>query len=218
MSADNTSSARLNFLVTFNQAVCGVDRYDFNLVTSGTISYASFISVSGLAGTTTRIVTVIVGSGSGTFDLDMIDNGTIRDGARNYLGGAGLSNGDYTNGEIYMIERTPPIVVSITRGNADPSGASTLKYVVTFSESVTGVDRYDFNLTATGGISGASVISVSGTGSVRTIIVNAGAGSGTLQLDLIDNDSIRDAKNNRLGGAGAGNGGFSRPIYTIIKP
>ncbi|MBI5945646.1 MAG: ExeM/NucH family extracellular endonuclease [Chloroflexi bacterium] len=217
MSADNTSAAYANFLVTFTKPVAGVDKFDFNVITTGTISEASIISVAYPIGTT-RKVTILLGNGSGTVHIDLIDNGTIRDDARNYLGGAGLSNGDYTNGETYTIERTPPTVVSITRGNADPSGASTVKYVVTFSESVTGVDKYDFNLTAAGGVSGASIVSVGGIGSVRTIIVNTGAGSGTLQLDLIDNDSIRDAKNNRLGGVGAGNGDFSGPVYTINKP
>lgn len=217
ISADNTSATRVNFLVTFSESVAGVDRYDFNVITTGTISDASIISVSGSVGTT-RMVTVHIGSGSGTLHIDLIDNGTIRDAVRNFLGGAGLSNGDYIMGETYTIERTPPTVVSIVRGSNDPTGAPTIKYIVTFSEPVTGADRYDFNLIATGDISGASIISVSGTGAVRTIKVNTGTGTGTLQLGLIDNDTILDARRNRLGGTGVGNGDFTGQAYTISRP
>lgn len=218
ISADNTSSARLNFLVTFNKAVSGVDRYDFNVAITGTLTNASIISVSGLAGTATRVVSIQVGSGSGTLHLDLIDNNTIRDAAKNSLGGAGLLDGDYFAGETYTIERTPPAVLSIVRGSADPSSAAKVTFIVTFSESVTGVDKSDFALTFSAGISNAAIVSVSGSGAVRVVTVNTGSGSGTLQLNLIDNDSIRDAKKNRLGGEGAGNGNFNGPLYTVVKP
>ncbi|MBI5963342.1 MAG: ExeM/NucH family extracellular endonuclease [Chloroflexi bacterium] len=216
-SPDNTSAAVVNFLVTFDKPVIGVDRYDFRLTATGTIVNASIISIGGVVGTT-RTVTVLAGNGSGTLDLDLVDNDTIRDVVRNPLGGGGLLNGDYFAGEIYTIERTPPTVVSIMRAGADPTSAALVNFTVTFSEVVTGVDKYDFSLIATGDIAGASIISVSGAGAVRTVTVNTGSGSGTLQLDVIDNDTIRDIKYNLLGGNGAGNGNFTGVAYTISKP
>jgi hypothetical protein len=216
-SPDNTSAAVVNFLVTFTRPVAGVDRYDFRLTSTDTISDASIISVGGVVGTT-RTVTVYAGNGSGTLDLDLVDNDTIRDVVRNPLGGGGLVNGDYIAGEIYTIERTPPTVVSIMRTGADPTSASTVNFTVTFSESVTGVDKYDFNLITTGDVAGASILSVSGTGTVRTVTVNTGTGSGTLQLDLVDNDTIWDMKHNLLGGSGAGNGNFTGQGYMISRP
>ena len=48
--------------------------------------------------------------------------------------------------------------------------------------------------------------------------MNTGTGDGTLRLDLIDDDSIRDGIDNPLGGAGAGNGNFTTgETYTIDK-
>ena len=49
------------------------------------------------------------------------------------------------------------------------------------------------------------------------VTASTGTGSGTLGLDLIDNDSILDASGNPLGGAGAGNGNFRGDVYTIDR-
>ena len=73
---------------------------------------------------------------------------------------------------------------------------------------MTGVTAADFSLTAPG-ITGASVTSVTGTGATRTVGVNTGTGSGTITLNVLDDDSIMDAATNRLGGTGAGNGSFT---------
>jgi hypothetical protein len=82
---------------------------------------------------------------------------------------------------------------------------------------VTGVDVTDFTL-STGGLSGAAIVSVSGAGSTYTVIVNTGSSNGTIRLDLIDDDSIRNGSNDPLGGAGSGNGNFTNgKPYTVIK-
>ncbi|MBI5944060.1 MAG: hypothetical protein HY864_06805, partial [Chloroflexi bacterium] len=125
------------------------------------------------------------------------------------LGGTGLANGNFTSGESYTLDKVAPTVVSIVRANADPTTASTLNFMVTFSESVIGVDKFDFSLVTTGSISGANINSVSGTGLTRTVNVNSISGAGTIRLDLIDNDTIRDTVNNRLGGTGTGNGNYT---------
>ncbi len=90
-----------------------------------------------------------------------------------------------------------PIVVEVL-----PSGASAFQ--VTFSKPVTGVDVSDF---AVAGAKAASVVSVVGSGSVYTVLVNAG-GATSLELSVLDDDSIVDSSGNTLGGTGAGNGGF----------
>jgi hypothetical protein len=112
---------------------------------------------------------------------------------------------------------TPPTVLSIVRANASPTSAASVNFTVSFSESVTGVDTGDFNLTTTG-VSGAAVSGVSGSGATRTVMVNTGSGNGTLRLDLIDNDTIKDLSNNPLGGTGGGNGNFTAgETYTIQR-
>jgi hypothetical protein len=111
----------------------------------------------------------------------------------------------------------PPIVLSSVLANANPTNAANAGFTVTFSKVVTGVDQPDFALTTTG-VTGASIASVSGSGKTYTVIVNTGSGNGTVRLDVMDNDSIRDGSNNSLGGAGTGNGNFNGgEMYTVIK-
>ena len=113
---------------------------------------------------------------------------------------------------------SPPTVQSITRVNASPTNLASVDFLVTFSESVTGVDTTDFDLTTTGGIATASITGVTGSGATRTVSVNTGTGDGTIRLDLDDDDTILDGSNNKLGGVGAGNGSFTTgEVYTIDK-
>ncbi len=44
----------------------------------------------------------------------------------------------------------------------------------------------------------AAIVSVSGSGARYTVTVDTGGGPGTLRLDLVDDDSIRDAAGNPL--------------------
>jgi MSHA biogenesis protein MshQ len=50
------------------------------------------------------------------------------------------------------------------------------------------------------------------------VTANTGSGTGTLGLNLVDNDSIIDAGSVPLGGAGAGNGNFTGEVYTVSPP
>src|SRR5439155_1208231 len=49
------------------------------------------------------------------------------------------------------------------------------------------------------------------------LTANTGSGSGTLGLNLVDDDSIADSAGNKLGGTGTGNGNFTGEVYTIDK-
>ena len=89
-----------------------------------------------------------------------------------------------------------------------------MRFALSFSEAVTGVDLTDFSLTGTA-TSGASVGAVSGSGSAYLVTVATGASDGTLGLVLTDDDSITDGSGNRLGGTGIGNGSFAGPAYTV---
>ena len=116
----------------------------------------------------------------------------------------------------YTIDNTAPTVSSITRADANPTaGAGSVSWTVTFSEDVTNVDDADFALVAGGGVSGASITSVTGSGSVWTVTAYPGVNTGTLGLNLVDNDSIVDGVGNRLGGTGANNGNFTGEVYNV---
>jgi hypothetical protein len=113
-----------------------------------------------------------------------------------------------------------PAVSSILRTTPSTSStnATSVVFTVTFSQAVTGVDISDFSLTTTG-VAGASISSVNGVNNTntRTVTVNTGTGNGTLRLNLIDNDSIKNSQNSPLGGVGSGNGSFAGQVYTIDK-
>jgi photosystem II stability/assembly factor-like uncharacterized protein len=104
-----------------------------------------------------------------------------------------------------------PIVSSIVLIDGNPTSASTVNFLVTFSKPVTGVNTSapfsDFAIN-TSGLTGASISKVTGTEAVYTVSVNTGTGLGSLRLDVMDDDSIKDAYNIPLGGAGIGNGNY----------
>ncbi|PYS23626.1 MAG: hypothetical protein DMF72_08740 [Acidobacteria bacterium] len=124
---------------------------------------------------------------------------------RNYnIGGVGKCKGTQ-----------PPNVGYIIRADANPSPASSVHFTVVFTNSVTGVDASDFVVTTTGSLSDAVVTNITGSGTTYTVTVGNYIGSGTLRLDVVDDDSINDGSL-PLGGSGLGNGNFTAgEIYTI---
>ena len=112
---------------------------------------------------------------------------------------------------------TVPAVVSIDRSAPPSAGTSAAEvtYVVTFSEPVTNVSSADFALATTGSASAPLPFVVTGSGAVYSVKAIEIQGSGTLRIDLIDDDSIRNVENVPLGGSGAGNGNFQGQTYQI---
>jgi uncharacterized protein YkwD len=108
-------------------------------------------------------------------------------------------------------------VQSIMRVGSSPTFAPSVDFALTFSEPVTGVDTDDFILTTTG-VSGASVTDVNGADDIYTVTVATGTGSGTIRLDVLDDDSIEDGTGKPLGGTGEHNGDYiNGEIYTLEK-
>ena len=216
--ANPTDAASVNFTVTFSEAVSGVDPSDFSLTTTGSISGALVTNVSGSGNMYT--VTVGTGSGNGDLRLDVVDDDSILNASGSPLGGPGAGNGNFTSGEAYTIvktDNTAPIVTSILRTDANPTTANSVHFNVIFSEAVINVDADDFVLTRTGNLS-VYISNISSSANIYTITVSSssGIGSGTLRLDLIDNDSIMDSATLPLGGVGAGNGSFTTgEVYSI---
>ncbi|MEN8241504.1 MAG: choice-of-anchor Q domain-containing protein, partial [Chloroflexota bacterium] len=111
-----------------------------------------------------------------------------------------------------IVDAPPPSVSSVTRSDSNPTGASSIDFTITFSESVTGVDTADFSLTTTGAVSGESITGVSGSGDSYTVTVATGTGDGTIRLDVLDDDSIIDIDSLPL------DGGFtSGEVYEIDR-
>ncbi len=192
--------------VQFSKSVTGVDAADFAVTTTG-LTGSSINSVSGSGTAYTVMVNVGTGS-SGTLRLDVVDNDTILDTVLQPLGGVGLGNGDFTTGQVYTIDRAYPVVSGITRVDPNPTRADVVHFLVTFSRAVSYVAVNDFEVTSDG-LTGATVTGMSGSGTSYTVTVATGSGSGTLRLDLIDGDSIRDDAFNPLGGPGYLNGNYT---------
>ncbi|UXI70579.1 beta strand repeat-containing protein [Tahibacter amnicola] len=130
---------------------------------------------------------------------------------------AGISGGSLM---VYGCTNGCPLVISSVRANPSPTTSATANYTVTFSEAVTGVDAADFTLTTTG-LTGASVGTVTGSGTTYNVTVNTGTGLGTLRLNVIDNDTIV-AGAVPLGGTGiagsAGSGDFTTgEVYNVNR-
>src|SRR5207237_4113487 len=111
---------------------------------------------------TTYTVTVDTGTGVGTVRLDVVDDDSIQstDALVLPLGGTGAGNGNFSAGEVYTISKSDPVVVSITRVEANPTNLGVVHFTVNFSKPVTDVNiapSSDFALTTTGTIAGASI-------------------------------------------------------------
>lgn len=114
--------------------------------------------------------------------------------------------------------KIPLVVASIEGMSPNPTNANSILYRVLFSDSVTGLDESDFVITTTGSIQNAAISDISGSGNEYLITMNTGSGTGTLRLDIVDDDSIVDTLSNPLGGPGPGNGDFQGDeTYTIDK-
>lgn len=208
-----TNAELVRFAVNFSEDVSGVDAGDFILTATGTISNYSIIDAYGAGASYT--VTVYTGNGDGTLRLDLVDNDSILDSTSLPLGGPG--NGIYSLGESYLINKNVPFLISSLRADPSPSAAASVRFLVTFSEPVSGVDAADFVL-STSGLSEAGITSVIGFDLNYVVTVNSGNGNGSLRLDLLDNDSILDSASSPLGGSGVGNGNFiTGETYSINR-
>ncbi|MHB0925580.1 MAG: Ig-like domain-containing protein, partial [Gallionellaceae bacterium] len=203
---DPSNAASVSWTVTFSASVTGVSSSNFTLVNSGLGGTPAITSVTGSGNT--RTVTASTGTGSGTLGLNMTNTTGVS---------PALTNLPFT-GQVYTMDGTAPVVSSLARVNPTPTALASVSWTVTFSESVTGVNAGDFALVQAGGVSGALITSVTGSGVSWTVTASTGTGNGTLGLNLTDDDSIIDSVSNPLGGTGAGNGSFTGEVYTVTRP
>lgn len=214
-----TSQNRVRYEVQFNQDVTGVDLTDFRL--DPTIPDAAVDEVQGSG----RVYTVFVNTGSenGSLQLNLVDDDSIRTSDGTPLGGEGTGNGNFS-GQPYTVEKSappppnpPPFANSINRLDGNPTAQPRVNYEVQFDQEVTGVDLADFRLTTGGSVTGARVSYLQGSGGTYQVLVTTGTGNGTIQLNLVDDDSIKNSEGTPLGGAGAGNGNLLGQIYTVQR-
>lgn len=119
-------------------------------------------------------------------------------------------DGTYDIGAYDSGDTVDPAVLAVTREDASPTGASFVRFCVTFSEPVEGVDPGDFQIDTSNAkaVGGAEILGVTGTGASYVVSVSTGSGDGALRLRLLDDNSIVDGTENLLGGIGLGDGDF----------
>jgi len=209
---DPSGSAPISFTVVFAEPVTGFEGsdVDFSASTAPGPLGADVTEVAPLDGTTYHVA---VGGMTGPGDvIASLLAGVVTDAAGNPNAPSTSTDNTVT------FDPVVPIVTGVRRAAPDPTNAASLPFTVTFAKPVSGVDATDFTLTTDGTLSGASVAGVSGSGATWTVTVDTGSGSGTLRLDVVDDDSIRDAAANPLGGPGAGNGDFTAgELYTVDR-
>ena len=108
-----------------------------------------------------------------------------------------------------------PFVLSIETADPNPTDEAYVDFTVTFNEAVTGVDETDFSPTIDG-LTVANITEVVGMDDQYTVTVYT-RGTGTLRLDLDDDNTIEDATSNPLGGAGIGDGDFDGGEVYILR-
>jgi Domain of unknown function (DUF4347)/RTX calcium-binding nonapeptide repeat (4 copies) len=206
------AAGSVNYAVTFNQEVTGVDVADFTLAASG-LAGTSITSVTG-SGKNYNVL-VNTGNGSGSLGLNLTDNDSIQNVVNLPLGGTGSGNGNF-RGQAYNITKTPPRVASISRLEGSPTNAALVNFSVIFTENVLQVDAADFALATN--VAGARINSVTRVnGNYYTVAVNTGSGDGLIGLNLVDNDSVLNTLGIVLGGAGNGNGNFVGEAYQVDR-
>ena len=193
-----TNAGTVQFLVTFNKDVTGVDASDFVIDASG-LSGAAITSVTGTGSTWT--VTVSTGTGSGTLSIDVVDNNSIIDDITNALGGPTEGDGDFTSGEAYTIDKESPTILSFSRYNPvnANTNSDTLVFQAEFSQAVNNVSFDDFNIDSTSTASITDVQQV--TGDTYRITVSGGDladFNGSVSLDLSGTQNITDLAGNAL--------------------
>ena len=102
-------------------------------------------------------------------------------------------------------------VTSVNRASANPTTAgSVVAWTVVFSASVTGVSTGNFGLAPTGGVSGAAITSVTGSGTTWTVNATTGTGAGTLGLNTVNVGGISPAVTTAMP--------FVGQVYTVSGP
>jgi hypothetical protein len=204
----NTSVPAVRVSATFNDSASG---------SSNIVAAEVFIDIPGATGTGLTFVAspvTVDPANDGVFntpietgyaDIPLPVVGTLATGSHPLCVHAKDSSGNWgamnctTN---LVIDRTAPTVTSITRADANPAFNGSVHFLVTFSESVSGVAAANFSIVRTGLTGTSAITSVTGGGSAWIVTVTTGTGTGTLGLNLTAATGIKDLAGNAMTNAG----------------
>ncbi|WP_149193192.1 autotransporter domain-containing protein [Luteimonas suaedae] len=131
--------------------------------------------------------------------------------------GGAMTDTDTVAITVLAADTEPPAVTAIDRVDASPTNADSVRYAVSFSEAVTGVDAADFSVTATGTATGAVASVATADSTLYTVTVNGIGGDGTLRLDLNGSGTgIIDAAGNPAAGFTGGQAYIVDDVVPVV--
>jgi methionine-rich copper-binding protein CopC len=171
-----------------------VDAFIVNVVSTGTLKIgANAIAATPFNATTNKTINA---SNNAYWTPANNAYGTLNAFTTTVKDNNGAESTGAVQATVQVNDVTVPSVSSITISGTPAVTATSVTFVVTFSESVVNVTADDFSLTSTGTASGtiASVSSSSGTS--INVIVNSITGTGSIRLDLLSSTNIADVSLN----------------------
>ncbi|WP_082485711.1 MULTISPECIES: DUF4347 domain-containing protein [unclassified Acidovorax] len=182
---------------------------NIDIISSVTVNFAQFgggaaVPATNSSGTWTATYTIVAG-GIAANNRNVVV--TAQDNAGNVT-----TTGDTTNA---AVDNIAPFVSSIAVNGSPGSGATSMAFTVSFSESVANVSTDDFMLVGTGSASG-SIASVSASsGSTVDVNIAGISGTGTLKVNLNGGTNIIDGVGNSIP---AYNGGSTHTVNVLTAP
>ena len=192
-SGSTASGPSVTFAVTFSSAVTGVDPTDFQVTTSGGVTFSPPVVVSGSG--SSYNVTVNGITGTGTLGLNLVDNYSIRDLAGNPLQNNATTSGSFSARQTFGVGsfRANSVIAADMNGDGIPdlveanttnsvgillgNGNGTFQAVQTFATNVPPVSVAVADVNGDGKLDVAVVAG----NSTSTVGVLLGNGNGTLQ-------------------------------------
>ncbi|PWG78537.1 RCC1 domain-containing protein, partial [Pararcticibacter amylolyticus] len=209
-----TNSTSLVYKLTFSEDVSGVDATDFSVTKASTVT-AGALTVSAGATAAEYFITIPSVSGHGSYYITLNWSNGIADMAGNALP-AGISS------QTYMIDQTPPSMISITRlgPSQQNTNSSNVIFRIKFSESISSVNLDAFTAVTDGTLIAGTFV-LSGISNTEYGISVPVTGSGTIRLDLKPGTTgMVDDAGNPLPGGYTGNETFivdrDQPVVTSI--
>ena len=189
-SGDPTNDEPISVTVTFSESVSGFDSDDL-MVTNASVSN-------------------FTGSGSSySFDLSATGDGlisvTVEGNGATDAAGNGNESGTFS---INSDQTDPTATITVTPSN--PTNASSIEFVVTFDENVTGLDASDFSVV------NGSITELTGSGGEYYVMVTPTA-DGTVSLSLPANSANDSADNGNTSASASITSDRTAPTATITS-
>ncbi|WP_271411397.1 DUF4347 domain-containing protein [Pseudomonas sp. Q1-7] len=201
----------LTFVVNASEAIIvnGTPRLALDI--GGTTVFADYVAGSG---TNTLVFQYSVRPGDNDADgiavNGLLTNGAVLQDAAGNTMNLTLNNIGGTSGVI--VDTVAPFPSGIVAIDPSPTNAGSVRFTVTFSESVSGVSLSDFNLVGTGTAAGSLASLVQLDARTFQITVSGLSGTGTLGLNLnASGTGIIDQAGNAI------TGGLTGAVYSVDR-